>query len=116
MRPVVAFLPRDLVEVVERRADADGVPMGEALGRLVAETVPRMLAETLERIATGMRTSQRRADETPDDVELLVQRLHADVVARSQLRKGTDPICAQGAESIPNGKVAKGAAGLGGSR
>jgi hypothetical protein len=68
VRPVLAFLPRDLVEVVERRAAADDVSLSEALGRLVAETVPRMLAETLERIAIGMRTTERRADETLDAV------------------------------------------------
>jgi hypothetical protein len=50
VRPVMAFLPDDLLGEVDRRARAAGVSRAEMLGRIFAEAVPRLFAELLNRL------------------------------------------------------------------
>ena len=50
MRPVLAFLPVDLLGEVDRRARDAGVSRAEMLGHILADAVPRLFAEQLARL------------------------------------------------------------------
>jgi len=50
VRQIVAFLPVELVDEVDRRSRDAGVSRAEMLGRILADAVPRLLAELLIRL------------------------------------------------------------------